>query len=594
MPHTFHIPVLGLAYSIDTPVKVARFGISSVVSIVQDELLEQMRKLHSIKNNFPYQPILNTSFDYRANRVTAYLNMLMEVINQQMTKLKQEPFQPGTEITKYFTLLPDTSKLKKLYLRMINSEGVEQAELQIDLRNKMEAGRIDVNIMTKLDHNDYKLDTNGMDSTLFSDAMSALRGYAMSELHSSIIFSAGLNPKLYSYLETFPDFFPDVNQEIQKRVIIKVSDYRSALIQGRFLAKKGIWVSEFRIESGLNCGGHAFPTEGYLLGPVLEEFKQKRVELESELKTTVNESLSQKNRHPLNEKEQIRVSVQGGIGTGAEDAFLRNHYGIDATGWGSPFLLVPEATNVDDLTLNNLAEARQEDYYLSGASPLGVPFNNFRKSSSEIQRKTRIGQGKPGSPCFRKHLSFNTEFTNKPICTASRKYQHHKLRELNEMQLPDDILKQRVSEITEKDCLCEGLSAAAYLVNKQPAPHQMEAVSICPGPNLAYFSGVFSLQEMIEHIYGKINLLNKINRPHMFLNELKMYINYLQTKLTENNHIKSEKQMKYLHAFKSNLLSGIKYYLELEPLQVYEQELLNFYDTLQQTSIETNSFVIKQ
>jgi len=99
---------------------------------------------------------------------------------------------------------------------------------------------------------------------------------------------------------------------------------------------------------------------------------------------------------------------------------------------------------------------------------------------------------------------------------------------------------------------------------------------------------------MIEHIYGKINLLNKINRPHMFLNELKMYIDYLQTKLTENNHIKSEKQMKYLHAFKSNLLSGIKYYLELEPLQVYEQELLNFYDTLQQTSIETNSFVIKQ
>ena len=42
--HTFHIPVLGLGYSIDTPVKVARFGISSVVSIIEDELVEKMRK----------------------------------------------------------------------------------------------------------------------------------------------------------------------------------------------------------------------------------------------------------------------------------------------------------------------------------------------------------------------------------------------------------------------------------------------------------------------------------------------------------------------------------------------------------------------
>jgi hypothetical protein len=42
--HTFHIPVMGLAFSIDTPVKVARFGISSVVSIVDDVLIEQMRK----------------------------------------------------------------------------------------------------------------------------------------------------------------------------------------------------------------------------------------------------------------------------------------------------------------------------------------------------------------------------------------------------------------------------------------------------------------------------------------------------------------------------------------------------------------------
>ena len=44
MVHKFHIPVLGLGYSIDTPLKVARYGISSVVSVVDDELIERMRK----------------------------------------------------------------------------------------------------------------------------------------------------------------------------------------------------------------------------------------------------------------------------------------------------------------------------------------------------------------------------------------------------------------------------------------------------------------------------------------------------------------------------------------------------------------------
>ena len=51
------------------------------------------------------------------------------------------------------------------------------------------------------------------------------------------------------------------------------------MIQGNYLAKKGLWVSEYRIESGLNCGGHAFATDGFLLGHILEEFKNKTNEL---------------------------------------------------------------------------------------------------------------------------------------------------------------------------------------------------------------------------------------------------------------------------------------------------------------------------
>ena len=77
-------------------------------------------------------------------------------------------------------------------------------------------------------------------------------------------------------MASFDSFFPDSNGTLKKKIILKVSDYRSALIQGKFLAKKGLWVSEFRIESGLNCGGHAFATDGYLLGPILDEFKENK------------------------------------------------------------------------------------------------------------------------------------------------------------------------------------------------------------------------------------------------------------------------------------------------------------------------------
>ena len=34
--HQFHIPVMGLGFTIDTPVKIARYGINSAISIVED------------------------------------------------------------------------------------------------------------------------------------------------------------------------------------------------------------------------------------------------------------------------------------------------------------------------------------------------------------------------------------------------------------------------------------------------------------------------------------------------------------------------------------------------------------------------------
>lgn len=554
--HTFHIPVLGLGYSIDTPVKVARFGIASVVSIIEDELIEQTRKFHCGQAGLDYIPITAAEDDYRAKRITAYLNLLQEIVKQQIAGLKLLPFEPGSEIAKYFELLSDHHSAKTLYNKMKSlSEGSEQLAMQTYLRSLVVAGAIDVNIMAKVDNARYDKKGNAL-AAEYSDAMSALRGFAHSDLNSSVVFSAGYNPRLYNYIESFPDFFPDRLGELRKKIIIKVSDYRSALLQGKILAKRGLWVSEFRIESGLNCGGHAFPTDGLLLGPILEEFKQNKKALAAELF-----ELCRANCDGYQVQPEQRITVQGGIGTSLEHQFLLDYYGVDRAGWGSPFLLVPEATNVDARTLQQLATAQPSDYFLSNASPLGVPFNNFRPSSSEAQRKQRIVQGRPGSPCYKKYLSSNTEFTDKPICTASRLYQKLKINELSKRD--DDQAKKEMELVLEKDCLCEGLVAPALIKNDLPPSHNLTAVTICPGPNLAYFSGVFSLQQMIGHIYGRTNLLNGEPRPNMFVNELQMYVDYLGKQVTGMPAIPTSKQVRQLLLFRKNLLAGIVYYEKL-------------------------------
>jgi uncharacterized protein (DUF2164 family) len=553
---------MGLGYTIDTPVKVARFGISSVVSIIQDHLVEQMREWYCKQQGEAFVPIPVEDIDHRAKRITAYLDLMQRIISAQMVEMKKQPFEEGNEIVKYFRLLPEQSELKRMYLQMIGMSGKEKVRLEDQLRELIVPGSIDVNIMTKINNSNYSAD-NELLAPEYADAVSALRGFANSVLHSSIVFSAGLNPRLYAFLEQFPDFYPDQNGQIKKKIILKVSDYRSALIQGKFLAKKGLWISEFRIESGLNCGGHAFPTEGYLLGPILEEFKNKKNELVSELYESCSKALELKNNHNLQVQSGIRITVQGGIGTSKEDTFLREYYNLDGTGWGSPFLLVPEVTNVDSETLIQLSHAKKEDYFLSHASPLGIPFNNFKSSTSEKQRISRIEKNRPGSPCYQKFLSFNTEFTEKPICVSSREYQEKKLKQLDSLNLSPADYKQEFEAITSKDCLCEGLSSSVLIENKLPLSHKLKAVTICPGPNLAYFSTISTLEEMAGHIYGRLNLRNSLYRPHMFFNELKMYIDYLKAEIQKSRNKLTEKQFNYFSSFRTNLLDGIGYYNQL-------------------------------
>ncbi|MCB0769587.1 MAG: hypothetical protein KDC00_04185, partial [Flavobacteriales bacterium] len=548
---------MGLGYTIDTPLKVAHFGISSVVSIIEDELVERMREFHCRENGEPFVPIPKEELDHRAQRITAYLDLMQKLVQRNTEAVRAEPFEPGTRIMQYFEMLPDESLERAMFLDMLAMpQGAQRSGYAEELKRTIKAGAIDVNIMAKIDPQRYTKEGEPLPAE-YTDAMAAFRGFANSSVSGSVVLSAGYNPRLYSYIAQFPDFLPDANGRLRKKVILKVSDLRSALVQGKILAKKGVWVSEYRIESGLNCGGHAFATDGILLGPILEEFKEKRDDLEGEVLDMCNKALIESGAPSFPRTPGLRITVQGGIGTSDEDRFLRTYYEMNGTGWGTPFLLVPEATNVDEHTLQQLTTARPTDYFLSWASPLGIPFHNFRPSTSEAQRKLRIDKNRPGSPCYKDFLSSDTEFTATPICTASRQYQNLKLKQLKERGPSEVAYAREFERITAKDCLCEGLGASALIKDGMTPAHKLEAVAICPGPNLAYFSQVVPLRTMVDHIHGRISLLNANLRSHMFVNELVLYVKYLQREIDQVRDVITEKQHKYFEKFRTNLLSGI-------------------------------------
>lgn len=560
-PHKFHIPVMGLAYTIDSPIKVARFGISSVISIVESRLIEMMRKHYYPTTGKKYFPITMQEDDFRAKRITDYLNLINTIVNEQIENLKKAAFEKGSEIVKYFEMLPEDSKLKQVYIKMTRTQdGHMKKEIEEFLRTQISAGSIDVNIMTKVDRENY--DKEGLLIEDGSEAVAALRGFSKSDLKNvSVVFSAGMNPRLYNYLGNCEEFDMDESGNFSKKVIVKVSDYRSALIQGKYLAKKGIWVSEFRIESGLNCGGHAFATDGFLLGPILEEFKIKRQELLDSLFEIYNDAIVKKGKQHVSAPPEILFSVQGGIGTHDEAQLMHSHYQINSTGWGTPFLLVPEATTVDENTMKLLSDAKEKDIFLSNNSPLGIRFHYLKGTSSDMEKLDRIKKGKPGSPCTEKHLAFNTEFTKERICTASKKYQEYKIAQLQSLNLPEQELHVQVAEVLKKECLCIGLSNSAAINYSETFVKKTEAVTICPGPNIVNFSKVVSLKTMVDHIYGRADIITSVNRPHMFIAELHLYIDYLKEKLiADYNKGELMKMKKYYASFCKNIHEGISYY----------------------------------
>ena len=556
----FHIPVMGTGFTLDSALRVARFGLSTVISLVDDRLIERVRRHHARALGVNAAAIGGTEEDARARRITAYLDLVHDEVARQMAAIRAEPLEPGTDKWRYFSLLPERSSLKaRFHAWEALPAGPLREEAGRGLAAAMEPGDVGVNIMTKLDA--QRPAPAGEARPEESDAKAALRGFARSRLDGKLVFSAGINPALYSYLEQFPCFSRDAAGRVRKPVVLKVSDLRSGLIQAKFLAKKGIEVAELRVESGLNCGGHVFPTEGKLLGPILQQFKEERDGCPAIFEPLLEQHAAAHGRvlHASARNRRIAVTVQGGVGTHGEMRRLIDHYGADAVGWATPFLLVPEVVVLDEQTRSRLAAAGEEDLYVSDASPLGVRFMNLRGSSAEEWSRSRIDAGTPGSPCPKGYVKTNREFGDEPICTASADYQGKKVASLGYQQPPRwDEANEEVRAIYAKQCICDqlgnGTLRALGVTAKEPP------VAVCPGPNLAWFDRTYSLDELVDHIQGRGPPLTPARRPHMFANELQLYLARFDELSRTAVGPKGERAVE---AFREGLLSGLEHYAAL-------------------------------
>ena len=554
--HHFHVPVMGTGFTIDAPLRIGRFGIASVMSLVDDHLIERVRRYYLRQRGQAVDAIGARAPDSRARRITAWLDLVADLLDAQMAALRAQPFEAGSEKSRYFELLPDDVPAKAGYLRLLAlPAGAERDALAAELTSAIRPGAIDVNIMTKLDRLG-----NGPDGLPRppgeSDAKAAVRGIARSRFTGSLVLSAGVNPSLFAALEEWPSFARDEDGRVRHGLILKVSDLRSAVIQGKLLAKKGLEVREFRVESGLNCGGHAFATEGELLGPILRELQEGRDAFPGLFEPLIERALASRGRtmHPSARGRRILVTAQGGLGTHGETRRLLEDYGCDATGWATPFLLVPEVTRLDRATRAALTAAGPDNLYLSEASPLGIPFNNLRGSSSERWHAARVAAGQPGSDCSNGYCTFDAGLTGEALCTASSAWQGAKLARLG-YDAPPTLADASAAAraVYVKACLCTHLANGALIelgLARDDAP-----VAVCPGPNLEWFDRTYTLEEMVDHIYGRAAVsLVPLARPHVFAKELELYVDDYERKRSAANDPRARRA---LDAYRQNLEAGL-------------------------------------
>lgn len=598
---------MGICYTVDSPIRVAPFGMTSVISLVDDGLLEEYRMAYAEREGVD----VGAPEHERVGRIRAYLDFVADEIERRFAALQglrirgglAPQFATGSAVgpndkDRYFLMLPADSPLRKEYEQVCSKQGMARIGAEVELTSKMQMGEIQANIMVNLNHMDAALD--------------AVHGFALSKIHGSLVLSAGINLGVFEEIARHECFYRregvsgERSRAPTKKIILKVSDYRSALTQGRYLAKKGLEVYEYRIESGVNCGGHAFCMAKKLLPDVLKEFAANKQELfemtrsaiekfaEAEVAKNVNggnratgaESSAKRvdaetsaKRIEVKTSAKIvppstpaRITVQGGI-CSAEEVEQVLALGADGVGVGTPFLLVPQATSCDRDTRRRLAAATSADVRLTHASPLGIPFMNLLTSTAaelcrEKAERELFGfagsaektssmsidnlngavlhnanarmqplNREPGFPCKQRYLCREIPGFDHPLCMASREYVCHRLAEINAMESSGTCSHETAQELRretlERECICRFLGNAGReeLRERNPSLHydnrevaaartgnalKREPVTVCPGPNIAYFNREYTLLEMMQHLYGTGPQLTPFDKPHAF------------------------------------------------------------------------------
>lgn len=528
MVHNIHIPVMGICYTADTPIRVAQYGITSVISLVDDGLLEEYRMAYGARLGRDVGP----AEALRAARIRAYLDFVASEVEEKFRRLcglrvggGKDAFAVGTAgglnaKDRYFLMLPADSPLRAEYEAVCEMTGLRRVAAEADLTKKMEAGEIQANIMVNLNHENA--------------AIEAVRGFAKSKACGSLVLSAGINLSVFEEIAKHREFYrqPSTNCPA-KKIILKVSDYRSALTQGRYLAKKGLEVYEYRVESGVNCGGHAFIGAGKTLPEVLQEFAEKKSELFEETRRLIAKfAENNANANVVPPEKPSRITAQGGLCT-AEEIRQVLDLGADGVGVATPFLLVPEATSCDKKTRALLAHAGEKDVYLSHASPLGIPFQNLRTSTAATLCREKTAQYLQnasdtrqhiGFPCTQHYLCRKIEGFEKEICPASLEYASKRLADIAADEFSGKITaaaaREQREELAEHECICRFLGNAGREELREKAYHSgpspKEPITVCPGPSIAYFSREYSLLEMMQHLYGTGPQLTPANKPHAF------------------------------------------------------------------------------
>jgi hypothetical protein len=135
-----------------------------------------------------------------------------------------------------------------------------------------------------------------------------------------------------------------------------------------------------------------------------------------------------------------------------------------------------------------------------------------------------------------------------------------------------DAEKEKMrNKVINKACLCEHLGNGALIALGIVEPTNSPQ-AICPGPNIAWFKKLYTLKEMVDHIYGRGESLVPPERPHMFAKEIEMYVDYYEKLVGRCGF--TDMEIKKLREFKTNLENGMDLCLRFAEKTPYEGENL--------------------